>query len=48
MDGDPDALELLLAYNREDVVNLKYLMEFAYDKMVESLNFSKLKNKNLV
>jgi len=37
LDGEPEALKLLLNYNREDVVNLKYLMEFAYQKMVQSL-----------
>ncbi|MCD6574767.1 ribonuclease H-like domain-containing protein [Candidatus Aerophobetes bacterium] len=49
LDGDPDALKLLLAYNREDVVNLKYLMEFAYQKMVRSLSFPRLKKtENLI
>ncbi len=28
--GDPRALDLLLRYNREDVINLEYLMEKAY------------------
>ena len=37
LDGDPEALEVLLSYNREDVVNLKYLMEFVYRKVVKSL-----------
>jgi uncharacterized protein YprB with RNaseH-like and TPR domain len=30
-DGDDDALDLLLAYNMEDVVNLEPLAEFAYE-----------------
>jgi uncharacterized protein len=29
--GSAEALELLLRYNREDVVNLQALMELAYD-----------------
>jgi len=37
LDGELEALELLLKYNREDVVNLEYLMEFAYRKMAQSL-----------
>ncbi len=44
MDGEPEALKLLLEYNREDVVNLKYLMEFAYQKMIKSLPFFPLKD----
>lgn len=49
LDGDPEALRLLLDYNREDVVNLKYLMDFAYGKMIQSLPFFslKLKEKNI-
>lgn len=43
LDGEPGALKLLLDYNREDAVNLKYLMEFAYQRMVQSLPFSSLK-----
>ena len=31
--GDKGALKLLMDYNREDVENLKPLMEFAYEKM---------------
>lgn len=31
--GNEDALDLLLAYNREDVVNLERLAEFAYDHL---------------
>lgn len=46
LDGEPEALQLLLEYNREDVVNLKYLMEFAYQKMVQSLPFSLLKGQS--
>jgi len=30
LQGDPGALEILIRYNREDVVNLKTLMDFAY------------------
>lgn len=37
LNGEEEALKLLLRYNREDVVNLKYLMEFAYRKMFEAL-----------
>jgi uncharacterized protein YprB with RNaseH-like and TPR domain len=29
--GDPKALDLLVAYNREDVVNLKTLLKFTYE-----------------
>lgn len=35
--GDREALKLLADYNREDVVNLKQLMEFAYRRMKEKL-----------
>ncbi|MCS7187981.1 MAG: ribonuclease H-like domain-containing protein [Armatimonadota bacterium] len=31
--GDDKALNLLLAYNREDVVNLRPLLEFAYQRL---------------
>ena len=31
--GDQKALEILIAYNREDVVNLEVLAQIAYDKM---------------
>ena len=31
--GDEKALEILIAYNREDVVNLETLAQIAYDKM---------------
>lgn len=31
--GDEGALELLLAYNREDVVNLRPLLQFAYQRL---------------
>lgn len=41
LDGEREALELLLKYNREDVVNLKYLMEFVYERMMQSLPFLK-------
>lgn len=45
LDGELEALELLLDYNREDVVNLKYLMEFTYQRMIHSLPFFSLKLK---
>jgi len=35
--GDREALRLLLEYNREDIVNLKSLMDFTYLKMKEKL-----------
>ncbi len=35
--GDERALPALVRYNMEDVVNLKYLMEFGYNRMVDSL-----------
>ena len=31
--GDDQALETLIAYNREDVVNLEYLAQYAYDNL---------------
>lgn len=34
--GDPGALDTLLAYNREDVVNLEPLAEFAFARMSEA------------
>lgn len=33
--GDTDALEKLVKYNREDIVNLKTIIELTYPKMVE-------------
>ena len=33
--GDMDALEKLVKYNREDIVNLKTIIELTYPKMVE-------------
>lgn len=33
--GDREALDLLLKYNREDIVNLKTIIELTYPKMVE-------------
>ena len=30
-----EALDLLLKYNREDIVNLKTIIELTYPKMVE-------------
>lgn len=35
MQGDRQALERLLAYNAQDVVNLEALLNFAYPRMVE-------------
>jgi len=37
--GDAGALELLKKYNEADVVNLKTLMEFTYDKLKEKTLF---------
>ncbi|MGH9868876.1 MAG: ribonuclease H-like domain-containing protein [Candidatus Polarisedimenticolia bacterium] len=34
--GDSGALELLVRYNLEDVMNLKYLMEWAYNRFLSS------------
>lgn len=33
--GNKDALDLLVKYNREDIVNLKTIIELTYPKMVE-------------
>ena len=33
--GDMNALEKLVKYNREDIVNLKTIIELTYPKMVE-------------
>jgi len=33
--GDREALDLLLKYNREDIVNLKTIIELTYPKMIE-------------
>ncbi|MCQ1536585.1 exonuclease [Methanosarcina sp. KYL-1] len=33
--GDREALDLLVKYNREDIVNLKTIIELTYPKMVE-------------
>ena len=33
--GDARALQALIRYNIEDVVNLKYLMEFGYNRIIE-------------
>lgn len=40
--GKKSALDTLLAYNVEDTVNLEYLMHFAYNQKVTSLNFNNL------
>ncbi len=37
LEGDERALPALVRYNIEDVVNLQCLMEFAYNRMIESL-----------
>lgn len=37
--GDPDALRILTAYNREDVVNLWVLANIAYGKLRTSVGF---------
>jgi len=37
--GAEDALRLLLAYNREDVVNLKWLLEFALPRLRDHAGF---------
>lgn len=34
--GDPNALDILLKYNEEDIVNLKTIIELTYPKMVEN------------
>ncbi|UCH88997.1 MAG: ribonuclease H-like domain-containing protein [Thermoplasmata archaeon] len=31
--GVPEALDILIKYNTEDIVNLEYLMRFAYDEL---------------
>ena len=36
--GDERALPALVRYNMEDAVNLKYLMEFSYNRMIDSLS----------
>lgn len=36
LEGDERALPALIRYNIEDVVNLKYLMEFGYNRMTRS------------
>ena len=33
--GDQEALDLLVKYNKEDIVNLKTIIELTYPKMVE-------------
>ncbi len=37
LEGDERALPALVRYNMEDAVNLKYLMEFGYNRMIDSL-----------
>jgi len=41
--GDEDALRLLLKYNQADIENLKYLMDFAYEKMREKYFLSQIR-----
>jgi len=36
--GSREALELLLKYNREDIVNLEPLMEFVWVNMLKAMN----------
>ncbi len=36
LEGDERALHALVRYNIEDIVNLKYLMEFGYNRMIEA------------
>ncbi|HID06409.1 MAG TPA: exonuclease [Armatimonadetes bacterium] len=36
-DGDDEALQLLVEYNRADVMNLKPLLEFAYQRLYQQL-----------
>ena len=33
--GDKDALAKIIKYNKEDIVNLKTILELTYPKMVE-------------
>lgn len=40
LEGDERALPALVRYNMEDAVNLKYLMEFGYNRMIDSLPIS--------
>ena len=40
LNGDPDALPRLLRYNRADVVNLKVLMERAWDELHRNLELA--------
>ncbi|MCK5661738.1 MAG: ribonuclease H-like domain-containing protein, partial [Methanosarcinales archaeon] len=34
--GDDDALKTLVAYNREDIENLKTIMHMVYEKVVDN------------
>jgi uncharacterized protein YprB with RNaseH-like and TPR domain len=40
LNGDPDALRRLLLYNRADVVNLKLLMERAWQELHRNLELA--------
>ncbi|MEP6754732.1 MAG: ribonuclease H-like domain-containing protein [Chthonomonadales bacterium] len=40
--GNEDALEILLRYNKEDVVNMEYLLEFAYAKMLAAVGSAEI------
>ena len=44
--GNQDALDLLIKYNREDIVNLKTIIELTYPKMVEQALGVEKKEKN--
>ena len=39
LNGSEGALQQLVAYNREDIVNLKPLMEYVYEQMSERVRF---------
>jgi hypothetical protein len=44
--GDPDALELLLEYNREDIVNLETIIEMVHTKFIEKTIDNACSNKH--
>jgi uncharacterized protein len=44
--GDKAALDKLIAYNKEDIENLKPMAEFAYPRL-EKIEFSSIKSANL-
>ena len=43
--GNKEALERLVQYNKEDVINLKPLMEFAYKELSEFIKSDWMKTK---